>query len=169
MGLYVFEPDSVSDWHGGYSCVKDGLMVELGTVGFVGVDLCRSPAERGSVLAMKYSEKILDREAALWIHTGLHTLPLTRKISVARSICADDVVVRGGQKLTNIERTAIDLLIDGEEHGIEYLCALIRAGSNVAAVERLARQRSLAGIVRVRKILRQLPRNLGTPNSFPSR
>ena len=72
-------------------------MVELGTIGFVGVDLCRSPADRGRILAMQYSDKVLHRESALWVHTGFHTSVLTTRIDVARDVPVADVVVIGGR------------------------------------------------------------------------
>lgn len=162
MTLHVFHPQSLADWHSGHCLVREGLMVELGTIGFVGVDLCRSPADRGRILAMQYSDKVLHRESALWVHTGFHTSVLTTRIDVARDVPAADVVVIGGQQTTTLERTALDLLINRENHAVQYMCELVRAGTSVDAIEKLANQRSLGGVVGARSILKQLPRDLGS-------
>lgn len=168
MSLHVFEPVSLADWHGGRCLAREGLMVELGTIGFVGIDLTRSPADRGRILAMQYSDGVLHRESALWVHTGLHTPPLAKQIDIAREVPREDLVVIGGQQVTSLERTALDLLIHREDHAIEYICALVRAGTSVGDIEKLATRRSLGRIVRARAILSQLPRDLGVARPSPS-
>ncbi len=161
MTLHIFEPANLAERNAGHLLAREGLMVDIGGVGLVGVDLCRSPAARGRILSLKVPTKILHSESALWVHTGLHTPALSQGLNVSREITPGDVVVIGGLKITSLERTALDLLIRDEESGIEYMCALIRAGTSVDKIYALATERSLSGIVHVRTILKQLPPDFG--------
>lgn len=168
MPFEILQPHTLADRHAGHTLSREGLMVEIAGIGFVGTDLCRTPEARGHLLAMRYSGKVLRRESALWVHTGVPSPAFAAEIDVAKSDKRRGVVVIGGQAVTTLERTAIELLIASPETGIGYMCELIRAGTTVAKIEAYARRLSLAGIIQTREILHQLPRDLGVISQAPS-
>ncbi|MEW6870306.1 hypothetical protein V3M87_01605 [Trueperella pyogenes] len=123
MTLHIFQPDTLATHHMARALANDGLMIDIGDIGYVGIDLCRTPADRARLLALRLPQRVFIRESALFIYTGWHTPEL-------------------------------------QDH-LDSLALLIRAGTNVAQIERRARHLHIHGIVRVREILSQLPRDLG--------
>ncbi|WP_406714375.1 hypothetical protein QEU98_08455 [Trueperella pyogenes] len=163
MTLHIFQPDTLATHHMARALANDGLMIDIGDIGYVGIDLCRTPEDRARLLALRLPQRVFVRESALFIYTGWHTPELQDHLDslAPESVPGTDLAEVGGQLVTTLERTAIDLMVSREEQGIELLCLLIRAGTNVAQIERRARHLHIHGIVRVREILSQLPRGLG--------
>ncbi|MFP7696062.1 hypothetical protein [Trueperella sp. LYQ143] len=164
MTLHVLRPQDISTQHLAGTLVSEGLMIEVGDIGYVGVDLCRTPAGRARLLALRLPGAIFIRDSALWIHTGWHTSSFATGQHVAHTastLRADEIITVGGQQVTCLERTAIDLLIHDEESGLGYLCLLIRAGARLSDVTQHAEQIHIHGIRRVRRLLNQLPPDLG--------
>ncbi|QOR48564.1 hypothetical protein INS90_04730 [Trueperella pecoris] len=171
MTLHFLEPRSLAERHEARSLVREGLMIDIGGIGYIGVDLCRTAADRARLLALSTPGMVFVRETALFIHTGWHTPYLQDGIdTLAKDVLpAGDVVIVGSQLVTSLERTAIDLLTAREDKGIELLCLLVRAGTSVDRIAKRAQELRIHGIVRVREILRQLPHDLGVVDASPIR
>ncbi|VEI12474.1 hypothetical protein [Trueperella bialowiezensis] len=157
--MNVHQPATITERNAGHALLHERLMVEIGGIGLVGVDLCHSSTMRGGIIAMRHRDKIVRAEAALWIHTGLTSVRLANTVDVMKKADPVDVVTIGGQQLTSLERTALDLLIKDPESGIGYMGVLIRAGARLEKIKERAHALSLAGILRARSILNQLPAN----------
>ncbi|MCM3906555.1 MULTISPECIES: hypothetical protein [Trueperella] len=166
MTLHIYQPQSLAEHHEARTLAGAGLMIDIGDIGYVGVDLCKTPESRAQLLAMRKPGKAFVRESALFIHTGWHTPQLQEQVDAvpASSMPGTDLTEVGGKFVTTLERTAIDLMANRED-SVELLCLLVRAGTSVAAIEQRAYQLSTHGITRVREILTQLPRELGQPLS----
>ncbi|MCI7305009.1 MAG: hypothetical protein MR522_01895 [Trueperella sp.] len=168
MTLHIYQPTTLAQRNEARTLAGAGLMIDIGEIGYVGVDLCKTATSRARLLAMRKPGKVFVRESALFVHTGWHTPQLQTRVDAVApaAIAGTDLADVGGQLVTTLERTAIDLMISHEDAGVELLCLLVRAGTCVQAIERRAYQLQLHGIARVREILTQLPRDLGQPASL---
>lgn len=112
---------------------------------------------------------ILIGKSALWVHTGFISNNKLAEITIARAdgrkrknasrkrIPNSHLDLIAEIKITNLARTAIDLLLADLEFGITALPKLIRTGTNIPEIQNLAeKMNGHQGISRVRSVLAQL-------------
>ena len=173
MTAKLFDPTPATG-NPAHSLESQQLAILLGGLGWVGRDLCRTVQQRALLISHAARTKdIATKHTALWVHTGITTLQLSREQSFfgaddarpdgqrshsAAPIPPVDLVRIGRLTLTTPERTALDLMATDIETGMGAALALIRSGVSLHALRsRADALRRITGMKRVRQVLAQIP------------
>ncbi|MGV9182699.1 hypothetical protein [Arcanobacterium canis] len=157
------------------SLSHEGLVVQVGELGLVGIDLVRTVHSRARIISLAHSGSIAFGYTALWIHTGNQAGMVRTKLetSLPDSQCVKrkkysekDLQKIGSIMVTTPERTLLDLLLHNTADALANVYSLVRAGCDLDAVARRAGElESLHGIGQARIIARQLPASVDTRRS----
>ncbi len=143
---------------------------ELAENYFVQKDFAHNPQMRGYALSSILSPgDIAVTHTAYWLYTGKISPPLKQKYYIARQDArhkaagirrrfqSQDLQIIGGQQITSLERTALDLLLLDLETGMDYLWELLPVGTSIKQIYTYSKNRKgLNNMQIINQVLAQL-------------